>query len=35
VLLDGDGDLAIGLGGFAPAIGLATPGGINYLEFER
>jgi hypothetical protein len=34
VLLDGDVDLAIGLGGFAAAIGLATPGDINYLGLE-
>jgi 2-dehydro-3-deoxygluconokinase len=33
-LLDGDGELAIRLGGFAAAIGLATPGDINYLGPE-
>ncbi len=33
-LLDGDVDLAIRLGGFAAAIGLATPGDINYLGLE-
>src|SRR5260370_17032828 len=33
-LLDGDLDLAIRLGGFAAAIGLATPGDINYLGLE-
>jgi 2-dehydro-3-deoxygluconokinase len=33
-LLDGDVDLAIRLGGFAAAIGLATPGDINYLGSE-
>ena len=33
-LLDGDLDLAIRLGAFASAIGLATPGDINYLGPE-
>jgi len=33
-LLDGDVDLAIRFGGFAAAIGLATPGDINYLGPE-
>jgi 2-dehydro-3-deoxygluconokinase len=33
-LLDGDLDLAIRLGAFAAAIGLATPGDINYLGPE-
>jgi 2-dehydro-3-deoxygluconokinase len=33
-LLDGDIDLAIRLGGFLAAIGLATPGDINYLGPE-
>ena len=33
-LLDGDGELAIRLGGFAAAMGLATPGDINYLGPE-
>jgi 2-dehydro-3-deoxygluconokinase len=33
-LLDGDLDLAIRLAGFAAAIGLATPGDINYLGPE-
>ena len=33
-LLDGDLDLAIRLGAFAAAIGLATPGDINYLGAE-
>jgi 2-dehydro-3-deoxygluconokinase len=33
-LLDGDFDLAIRLGAFAAAIGLATPGDINYLGPE-
>ncbi len=33
-LLDGDLDLAIRLGGFAAAIGLATPGDINFLAPE-
>jgi len=33
-LLDGDGELAIRLGGFAAAVGLATPGDINYLGPE-
>jgi 2-dehydro-3-deoxygluconokinase len=33
-LLDGDVDLAIRLAGFAAAIGLATPGDINYLGLE-
>jgi len=33
-LLDGDLDLAIRLGAFAAAIGLATPGDINYLGLE-
>jgi 2-dehydro-3-deoxygluconokinase len=33
-LLDGDLDLAIGLGAYAAAIGLATPGDINYLGPE-
>ena len=33
-LLDGDLDLAIRLGAFASAIGLATPGDINYLGAE-
>jgi 2-dehydro-3-deoxygluconokinase len=33
-LLDGNADLAIRLGGFAAAIGLATPGDINYLGIE-
>jgi len=33
-LLDGDPDLAIRLGAFAAAIGLATPGDINYLGPE-
>jgi 2-dehydro-3-deoxygluconokinase len=33
-LLDGDVDLAIRLAGFAAAIGLATPGDINYLGPE-
>jgi len=33
-LLDGDVDRAIRLGGFAAAIGLATPGDINYLGPE-
>ena len=33
-LLDGDPDLAIRFGAFAAAIGLATPGDINYLGPE-
>ena len=33
-LLDGDLDLAIRLGAFAAAMGLATPGDINYLSPE-
>ena len=33
-LLDGDLDLAVRLGSFAAAIGLATPGDINYLGPE-
>jgi 2-dehydro-3-deoxygluconokinase len=33
-LLNGDFDLAIRLGGFCAAIGLATPGDINYLGPE-
>ena len=33
-LLDGNLDLAICLGAFAAAIGLATPGDINYLGPE-
>jgi 2-dehydro-3-deoxygluconokinase len=33
-LLDGNLDLAIRLGAFAAAIGLATPGDINYLAPE-
>ena len=33
-LLDGDRDLAIRLGGFAAAIGLATPGDINFFGPE-
>jgi 2-dehydro-3-deoxygluconokinase len=33
-LLDGDLDLAIRLGAFAAAIGLATPGDINYIGPE-
>jgi 2-dehydro-3-deoxygluconokinase len=33
-LLDGDSELAIRLAGFAAAIGLATPGDINYLGPE-
>ena len=33
-LLDGDLDLAIRLGGFAAAMGFATPGDINYLGPE-
>jgi len=33
-LLEGDADLAIRLGGFFAAIGLATPGDINYLGPE-
>ena len=33
-LLDGDLDLAIRFGAFAAAIGLATPGDINYLGPE-
>ncbi len=33
-LLDGDLDLAIRLGGFAAALGLATPGDINFLGPE-
>ena len=33
-LLDGDPDFAIRLGAFAAAIGLATPGDINYLGPE-
>jgi 2-dehydro-3-deoxygluconokinase len=33
-LLDGDLDLAIRLGAFAAAVGLATPGDINYLGPE-
>ena len=33
-LIDGDLDLAIRLGAFAAAIGLATPGDINYLGPE-
>jgi 2-dehydro-3-deoxygluconokinase len=33
-LLDGDVDLAVRFGGFAAAIGLATPGDINYLGPE-
>jgi len=33
-LLDCDVDLAIRLAGFAAAIGLATPGDINYLGLE-
>jgi 2-dehydro-3-deoxygluconokinase len=33
-LLDGDLDLAIGLAAFAAAIGLATPGDINFLGPE-
>src|SRR5260370_3646582 len=33
-LLDGDPDLGIRLGAFAAAIGLATPGDINYLGVE-
>jgi 2-dehydro-3-deoxygluconokinase len=33
-LLDGDLDLAIGLGAFAAAIGLATPGDINFFGPE-
>jgi 2-dehydro-3-deoxygluconokinase len=33
-LIDGDLDLAIRLGSFAAAIGLATPGDINYLGPE-
>jgi 2-dehydro-3-deoxygluconokinase len=33
-LLNGDPDLAIGLGAFAAAMGLATPGDINFLGPE-
>ena len=33
-LLDGDLDLAIRLGAFAAAVGLATPGDINYFSPE-
>jgi 2-dehydro-3-deoxygluconokinase len=33
-LLEGNLDLAIRLGAFAAAIGLATPGDINYLGPE-
>ena len=33
-LLDGDANMAIRLGGFCAAIGLATPGDINYLGPE-
>ena len=33
-LLDGDPDLGIRLGAFAAAIGLATPGDINYFGAE-
>jgi 2-dehydro-3-deoxygluconokinase len=33
-LLDGDSDLGLRLGAFAAAIGLATPGDINYLAPE-
>ena len=33
-LLDGDLDLAIRFGAFAAAVGLATPGDINFLAPE-